>query len=189
MMGGRQGSGAGPAQGQLTDGSPVLSTGAGGVGVGPRPHLPYARVRADRRAPSSSPPATTMDRTFSVLALLLAVTLLAAGCGSSEPSSISATTSPPDDLSTVLTVTVHNDQLDEVRTWLIVEGQRVRMGPVRAGSSQTFYYALPGNRQVRLEFDVTLGRRCVTQDAPLKPGDDVSVRIPAQLIAFTGVCR
>ncbi len=130
-----------------------------------------------------------MRRTRSAALLALAVGLLAVGCGSSEQSSIAATTNAPDDLSTVLTVEVHNDQLDEVRTWLIVEGQRVRLGPVRAGSSQTFYYALPGSRQVRLEFDVTLGRRCVTQDAPLRNGDDISVRIPAQLIAFTGVCR
>ncbi|HSM03292.1 MAG TPA: hypothetical protein VK858_01670 [Longimicrobiales bacterium] len=125
----------------------------------------------------------------SISAVALALTLASAACSSGQPSSIAATTDAPDDLTNVLTVTVHNDQLDEVRTWLFVEGQRVRLGPVRAGTSETFYYTLPGPRQVRLEFDVTLGRRCVTQDAPLRPGDNISVRIPAQLIAFTGVCR
>lgn len=118
----------------------------------------------------------------------LAVALVLSACGGgSQPPRTSA--EPPADLSTVLTVTVHNDQLEEARTWLIVDGQRFRLGSVRANRSETFYYPLDGIRSLHLEFDVTLGQHCVTTDASLGPGDNVEVRIPSQLIAFPGICR
>lgn len=121
------------------------------------------------------------------------LTLAAMGCGgggsSDGGSSIAATTERPEDTSEYLTAIIHNDQLDPIRTWLLVEGQRVRLGQVQSNRSETFYYRIPGIRQVRLEFDISLGRRCVTVDRPLGPGEEIEVRIPTQLTAFPGVCR
>ena len=120
-----------------------------------------------------------------------ALVLTLAGCSSSGEggSSIQATTTAPEDTSDHLVVTLHNDQLDAIRAWLLVEGQRVRLGQVNSNSSETFYYRIPGVRQVRLEFDISLGRRCVTVDRPLGPGENITVRIPTQLTGFPGVCR
>ncbi len=121
-----------------------------------------------------------------------ALTLVVMGCGGGggdTGSSIQATTETPASTENVLTIIINNDQLDPVRTWLLVEGQRVRLGQIQSNRSQTFYYAIPGIRQVRLEFDISLGRRCVTVDRPLGPGENIEVRIPSQLTAFPGVCR
>ena len=129
-------------------------------------------------------------RTIRSALVVLVVAATACGGGSSgEGSSIAATTERPEDTSQFLRATIHNDQLDPVRTWLLVEGQRVRLGQVQSNRSETFYYRMPGIRQVRLEFDISLGRRCVTVDRPLGPGEEIEVRIPTQLTAFPGVCR
>lgn len=122
----------------------------------------------------------------------VALTLASIGCGgggSDTGSSIQATTETPASTADVLTIIINNDQLDPIRTWLLVEGQRVRLGQVQSNGSETFYYAIPGIRQVRLEFDISLGRRCVTVDRPLGPGENIEVRIPVRLTAFPGVCR
>lgn len=124
--------------------------------------------------------------TVRVFGLIAAALALATCGGGSAPVS---STKPPADRSTVLTVTVHNDQLSEARTWLLIDGQRFRLGSVRANRAETFYYPMQGIRAVRLEFDVTLGQHCVTADASLGPGDNVEVRIPNQLVAFPGLCR
>ena len=44
-------------------------------------------------------------------------------------------------------------------------------------------------RSVHMEFDVTLGRRCVTTSRSLGPGDQIEATIPQNLTAFQGVCR
>ncbi len=122
----------------------------------------------------------------------VALTLAVMGCGgggSGSGSSILATTETPASTDNVLTVIINNDQLDPIRTWLLIEGQRVRLGQVQSNGSETFYYEIPGIRQVRLEFDISLGRRCVTVDRALGPGENIEVRIPSQLTAFPGVCR
>jgi hypothetical protein len=118
---------------------------------------------------------------------VLVVALALAACGVARVPVSS--TKPPADRSAVLAITVHNDQLSEARMWLLVDGQRFRLGAVRANRAETFYYPMPGIRAVRLEFDLTLGARCITTDASLGPGDNVEVRIPSQLVAFPGLCR
>lgn len=122
-------------------------------------------------------------------ALALAVMGCGGGGSSDGGSSIAATTETPASTEEYLTATIFNDQLDPIRTWLLVEGQRVRLGQVQSNSSETFYYRMPGIRQVRLEFDISLGRRCITVDRALGPGENIEVRIPTQLTAFPGVCR
>jgi multidrug efflux pump subunit AcrA (membrane-fusion protein) len=135
---------------------------------------------------------TMLGAVRKVRGALLLLALAATACGgggSGSGSSIAATTEVPATTEDKLTVTIFNDQLDPIRTWLLVEGQRVRLGQVQSNGSETFYYSIPGIRQVRLEFDISLGRRCVTVDRALGPGESIEVRIPIQLTAFPGVCR
>ena len=44
-------------------------------------------------------------------------------------------------------------------------------------------------RVVQMEFDITLGPRCITRGAFLGPGDDAELIIPSQLVAFAGTYR
>jgi len=118
-------------------------------------------------------------------ALGLALAISACGSGSSAP--------PPapfdGDVSRVLTISVMNQQLEEARVWLWVDGQRERLGAVRANQTVTFHHPMDGIRTVHMEFDVTLGQRCVTTDVSLGPGDNIQATIPQNLMAFAGVCR
>jgi len=131
------------------------------------------------------PPVPTARLASAVMVPVVGLLLLAA-CGPHVPRT---TTTPPSDLSKVLTITVRNDQLQEVRTWLWVDSERVRLGDVRGNQSATFYFRLDAIRRLHLEFDVTLGQRCVTTDASFGPGESVNVRIPSNLVTFQGVCR
>ena len=126
-------------------------------------------------------------RTRCAVSALAAALLLGACGGSSEPPRSSV--EPPTDLSTVLAITIRNEQLEEARTWLWVEGQRYRLGSVRSNQTETFYYPLDGIRNLHLEFDVMLGQRCITADRNYGPGESVDVRIPSNNVGFPGVCR
>ena len=118
-------------------------------------------------------------------ALVLGLALSGCGGGAAAP--------PPEpfsgDTDTVLTITVTNQQLDDVRMWLIVDGQRIRLGSLRSQQTDTFHHPMDQIRSVHLEFDVTLGRRCVTTSRSLGPGDNIAAEIPSNLTAFQGVCR
>ncbi len=119
--------------------------------------------------------------------LSLVVMFAAASCG---PGSAAPPPEPFDgDVNTVLTIAVMNQQLEEARVWLWVDGQRERLGSVRANQNRTFYFPMDQIRTVHMEFDVTLGQRCVTTDVSLGPGDDIQATIPQNLVAFAGVCR
>ena len=93
------------------------------------------------------------------------------------------------DLSEVLTITVRNQQLEDARVYLWIDGQRQRLGSVRANGEEEFHQPMEGIRNVQLEFDITLGPRCIMQGVSLGPGDDVEATIPSQLVAFAGTCR
>jgi hypothetical protein len=120
-----------------------------------------------------------------VLALTAILAAVACGPGAAAP--------PPEpfegDPNTVLTISVQNQQLEEARVWLWVDGQRERLGSVRPNQNRTFYFPMDQIRTVHMEFDVTLGQRCVTTDVSLGPGDDIQATIPQNLVAFAGVCR
>ena len=120
-------------------------------------------------------------------ALALVLGLAFSGCGGG------AAAPPPEpfsgDLDTVLQITITNQQLDDVRMWLIVDGQRFRLGSLRSQQTDTFHHEMDQIRSVHLEFDVTLGRRCVTTSRSLGPGDTIAAQIPQNLTAFQGVCR
>lgn len=118
---------------------------------------------------------------------VLALALAGAACASAT------TAAPPEpfsgNLDEVLTITVRNQQLEEARVYLWVDGQRQRLGSVRAGAAEVFHHPLDQIRTVQMEFDITLGPQCITQGVSLGPGDDVEATIPSQLVAFAGACR
>jgi hypothetical protein len=116
-----------------------------------------------------------------------ALAMMASACGG-------GTASPPPepfsgDISTVLTIEIQNQQLEDARVYLIVDGQRERLGSIRGNQSETFHVPMEGIRSVHMEFDITLGPHCVTRDVTLGPGDNVGATIPSMLTAFQGICR
>jgi hypothetical protein len=117
----------------------------------------------------------------------LALVLVSAACAPSGPAA------PPEpfsgDSDEVLTITIRNQQLEDARVYLWVDGQRQRLGSVRASASEVFRLPMDQIRTVQMEFDITLGPRCITQGVSLGPGDDVEATIPSQLVAFAGACR
>ncbi len=121
------------------------------------------------------------------LVAALAFAFAAAGCGGGG-----ATSTPEPafdgDMSRVLTITIRNQQRDEARAWLLIDRSRRRLGVVRANTNKTFHVPMMAIATVRMEFALTLGTRCVTQGAPLGPGDDVAVTIPANLTKMAAVC-
>ena len=112
--------------------------------------------------------------------------LLAAGCGGAGGTSAP---SPFDgDQSQALAVTIRNDQMDEARVWLYINGARQRLGEVRGNASRTFNVPMRAIDPVRMQFDLTLGARCVTRDVMLGPGQTVQVTIPSNLSMMAAAC-
>ena len=118
---------------------------------------------------------------------IAALAIMGSACGGG------VATPPPEpfsgDVSTVLTIEIQNQQLEDARVYLIVDGQRERLGSLRGNQTKTFYHPMDGIRSVHMEFDITLGPRCVSRNVMLGPGDDIATRIPAMLVAFNGICR
>lgn len=127
----------------------------------------------------------TIGRT---LLATLAFALIVTGCagGGAAPAPQPAAILNP---SQVLTITVWNDQLNEVGIWLWMEDRRKRVGHVRANSSETFQVPMSFVTPVHLEFDLTLGERCVTGGIVLGPGDAIEATIPRNLSMIQLVCR
>ncbi|MDG2282209.1 MAG: hypothetical protein P8L45_03770 [Longimicrobiales bacterium] len=122
----------------------------------------------------------------SILALLL-IGGVTSGCASSGFAGSTRDLSGDND--EILTITVRNQQLEEARVYLWVDGQRERLGSVRSNASEVFHHPIDAIRAVQMEFDVILGPRCITPGVSLGPGDDVDAIIPSQLVAFAGNCR
>jgi hypothetical protein len=117
---------------------------------------------------------------------VLGVALLASACTTAGPR---PEPEAPADPSTLLTLTVRNDQMDEARVWLYVDNVRYVLGTVRGVTEKVFYQPLPQISRVRMEFDLTLGEHCVTPEYTLGPGDDISTTIPINLNMMVAVCR
>jgi len=118
------------------------------------------------------------------------VAMLAAGCtGAGGSASRPAPSFDGSSTEGVLTVTVDNQQLNEARITLWIDGSRRRLGSVRANSRETFRVPLDHIATVRMEFDLTLGDNCVTADVQLGPGEDILATIPTNLRYMAAVCR
>jgi hypothetical protein len=116
----------------------------------------------------------------------LGLALLASACTPAGPKPEPVS---PQDPSTVLTLTVRNDQLDEARVWLYVDNVRHGLGTVRGATEEVFFQPLSQIARIRMEFDLTLGEHCVTPEYSLGPGDDISTIIPTNLSMMVAVCR
>ncbi|MBT8487195.1 MAG: hypothetical protein HKN72_03455 [Gemmatimonadetes bacterium] len=80
-----------------------------------------------------------------------------------------------------LTITIRNQRTQDARFWIWVDGRRDRLGTVQSTQSRTFRVRLDRVAEVSLEFDLTLGERCVTRTASLEPGARLNVAIPVNL--------
>lgn len=80
-----------------------------------------------------------------------------------------------------LTITIRNQRTQDARFWIWVDGRRDRLGTVQSTQSRTFRVRLDRISDVSLEFDLTLGERCVTRTARLEPGARLNVAIPVNL--------
>lgn len=80
-----------------------------------------------------------------------------------------------------LTVTVRNQRTQSARLWIWIEGRRESLGTVQSTATETFQARLDRMSDVRLEFDLTLGARCVTRTVRLEPGTRLDITIPVNL--------
>lgn len=80
-----------------------------------------------------------------------------------------------------LTITVRNQRTQSARFWIWIEGRRESLGTVQSTATKTFQVRLQRVSDVRLEFDLTLGARCVTRSARLDPGTRLDITIPMNL--------
>ena len=122
-----------------------------------------------------------------VLLCVFAFSFIATACSAGAASTPRAAFSGSRD--EVLQITVRNRQLDEARVWLWVDGQRQRLGSVRGNENETFFHPISNISTVHMEFDLTLGQRCITANVSLGPGDVVDAVIPSNLNMMAAVCR
>lgn len=85
------------------------------------------------------------------------------------------------DSAPALTITIRNQRTQDARFWIWVDGRRDSLGTVQSTQTRTFRVRLDRVSDVRLEFDLTLGERCVTRTARLEPGARLNVAIPVNL--------
>lgn len=80
-----------------------------------------------------------------------------------------------------LTIIIRNQRTQDARLWLWIEGRRESLGTVRSTATETFRARLDRVSDVRLEFDLTLGARCMTRTVRLEPGTRLDITIPVNL--------
>lgn len=80
-----------------------------------------------------------------------------------------------------LTITIRNQRTQDARFWIWIEGRRNSLGTVQSTATRTFRVRMDRISDVRLEFDLTLGERCLTRTARLEPGARLDVSIPVNL--------
>jgi hypothetical protein len=130
--------------------------------------------------------ASSVKRTLTVAA----IAMIASGCGGGgrslrAPAPVFGGSSD----NRALTITIENQQLNEARITLWIDGSRRRLGTVQAHSQETYRVEMNGVSNVRVEFDLTLGAHCETRQVPLSPGEVIHVIIPPNLRMMAAVCR
>ncbi len=123
------------------------------------------------------------------LGALVAVGAIAACGGGSSEAPAPEAEAEADSAAGTITIEVTNQRMEEVRLTVILDRQRRRIGTVRANSREEFQVPVNNVRQVRLEFDITLGPRCLTDYIDAGPGEFIPVRIPQNLSQMRAVCR
>ena len=106
---------------------------------------------------------------------VVAVLLFAAGlggCASQKAGSEVEPRSEPD-----VTIEVENQNFNDARIYLVLYGQRTRLGEVSGNSTRTFSFALPPD-DVRIEVDFIGGSGgFITEPMPVTRGDELVLQI------------
>lgn len=121
---------------------------------------------------------------------IAAIAMIGSGCGGGGRTLRAPTPSfggSSDDRA--LTITIENQQLNEARITMWIDGSRRRLGTVQAHSQETYRVELNGVSNVRVEFDLTLGAHCETRQVQLGPGEVIHMIIPPNLNMMAAICR
>ena len=87
-----------------------------------------------------------------------------------------------------LIITIRNHRTQDARFWIWIDARRESLGTVQSTATRTFRVRLDQISDVRLEFDLTLGERCMTRSARLRPGERLDVTIPMNLRLLDARC-
>jgi hypothetical protein len=75
-----------------------------------------------------------------------------------------------------VTLEVENQNFNDARIYLVLYGERTRLGQVPGHSTRTFSFALPPD-DVRIEVSFIGGGGFVTEPMPVMPGDPLVLQI------------
>jgi len=78
-------------------------------------------------------------------------------------------------------VEVVNLNFNDVTLYALRLGQRIRVGIVGGAQTETFTIRWPTSLPLRFEFRIIGGDRCVTDEIPVDPGDQLYLEIPQNL--------
>jgi hypothetical protein len=99
--------------------------------------------------------------------------LMAAACGSHRQQTEAPAGS---DLNREITIEVENRNFNNARVYLVVFGERTRLGQVPSQTTQTFSIAA-GPDHVRIEVSFIGGGGFVTEPMSVSPGDELVLQI------------
>ena len=120
-------------------------------------------------------------RNSTLRGLMLAMALgFGAACGGSQPEQSPVPTPGPND--ETVTVRVENQSGDDMTIYLWRSAQRMRLGSVSVGQTQTFRIPktiVHGVTTLRFEAD-PLGRRrnSISEEISVHPGEEIVLRLP-----------
>lgn len=75
-----------------------------------------------------------------------------------------------------VTIEVENQNFNDARVYLVLDGQRTRLGQVPGNSTRTFSFPLPPN-DVRIEVSFIGGGGFLTEPMPVTRGDELVLQI------------
>ena len=107
------------------------------------------------------------------LVVVGALALAATGCGARQPETKEAAERGP---SLEITLEVENRNFNDARVYLLLFGERTRLGQVPAQTTQTFAFAA-GPDEVRIEVSFIGGGGFVTEPMAVSPGDELVLQI------------
>jgi hypothetical protein len=113
----------------------------------------------------------TATSTLTVVAAMIAVAGVG-GCTGRK----SADSEAGPQLQAELTLEVENQNFNDARIYLVLYGERTRLGQVPGHSTRTFSFALPPD-DVRIEVSFIGGGGFVTEPMPVSPGDQLVLQI------------
>jgi hypothetical protein len=106
-------------------------------------------------------------------AVIVVLVLVVAACGARQ----TETEAPAERAPTLdITLEVENRNFNDARVYLLLFGERTRLGQVPAQTTQTFSFAA-GPDEVRIEISFIGGGGFVTEPMAVSPGDELLLQI------------